>query len=130
MCDKDAIEYMQKLNNVFSVDILTVRPERVRAQLIHKLNDLGIKKGIHYNNAVFVPYDPRDAKIKLYDYDIYVDDNPNLVNATNNDNGKILLLYDQPWNREFVCNHNVIRVHNWKEVYNTIIEVVDMDNGY
>ncbi len=49
------------------------------------------------------------SKATLKDYDVFVDDKPGL--AAQIPSGKILLLYDQPWNRGMPDGLNVKRIH-------------------
>lgn len=51
------------------------------------------------------------SKAELYHYDVFVDDNPHLVDQVKGD--QLLLLYDAPYNQEDVSDiGNVIRVFN------------------
>ena len=124
VCDENCTEYIEELKKRYDIDILTVRPESVRMNLLQKLDSIGIMQGSHYDKVIFVPFDPKDAKISLFNYDIYIDDNPNLIPAINNLNGKLLLLYDKPWNRDVDCGSNTIRVKNWNEIYNVIKDII------
>ncbi|GAG95475.1 unnamed protein product, partial [marine sediment metagenome] len=65
---------------------------------------------------------PYDIKMKQ-NYDVYVDDNPNLVEPIKKLKNRNLLLFDQPWNQNSVCENNVYRVYNWEEVYKKIGEL-------
>ena len=68
---------------------------------------------------------PKDIQSKCMLYQKLTNmavDNPNLVEPIKNKKERRLLLYDQPWNQNSVCKDNVIRVYNWKEVYETISE--------
>jgi uncharacterized HAD superfamily protein len=123
--DMKCADYIQKLkSDGRDIDILTVRVESAREPLIKKLDALGIKQGSHYDNLIFAPFKVKGVKITHYDYDIYIDDNPDLVKFINGESKKILLLYDQPWNRSVICSgKNIYRVMNWHEVYNKVVEI-------
>lgn len=120
--------YLEKMNEYFVVDIVSARPRHSLPALIKKLSSLGIEKNSHYRKIVTVPTHPKDAKIRC-NYDIYLDDNPNLARSLNEKNGKKILLYDQPWNRQIECNKNVYRVKNWKESYERLIKLVATKKG-
>ena len=117
--DKDASEYMRKLNINHDVYILSARTSQYKSQIIEKLNNHNVKLGVHYNELILVHHKPYDQK-QNYKFDVYIDDNPHLAETIEKTKGRYLLLYDQPWNQDFVCKNNIIRVHNWKEVYDTI----------
>ena len=118
--DEAAPEYMEKLNKIHDVYILSARASEYRAQLIEKLNLHGIKKGDQYIDLILLHHKPYASK-QDYNFDVYVDDNPHLANAIRLMKDRYLLLYDQPWNQNFICENNIIRVHNWNEVYEKLV---------
>ena len=116
LTDKEAPKYLQLLDQEHEVDIVSARSFKFKSQLKEKLNQCGIAKGIHYKKLILVDPKPYDLKLQL-NYDIFIDDNPHLVDLIKEKAKSVLLLFDQPWNRESVCNEKTIRVKNWKEVY-------------
>jgi len=116
--DDRAPEYMKKLNSSISNDvyIVSARAAQYRPQIIQKLNFHSIKKDVQYVDLILVHHKPYDLKSNE-NFDVYVDDNPHLAEAIKKMSNRYLLLYDQPWNQNFVCNDNVNRVFNWKQVY-------------
>jgi uncharacterized HAD superfamily protein len=125
--DEKASEYMRKLNINHDVYILSARTSQYKSQIIEKLNFHNIKKGVHYKELILVHHKPYDQK-QNYNFDVYIDDNPHLAETIKNIKERYLLLYDQPWNQDFNCKNNIIRVHNWKEVYDTIISLSKINN--
>ncbi len=117
--DETAPEYMEELNQSHEVFILSARASQYRSQIIEKLNLHGIRKGIQYIKLILVHHKPYASK-QDYKFDIYIDDNPHLANAIKSMKDRYLLLYDQPWNQNFLCSNNIIRVYNWKDVYEKI----------
>jgi uncharacterized HAD superfamily protein len=71
-------------------------------------------KKITYNRLVIVRSDAPKAHL---DYDIFIDDSPIHALSVSRE-GKIALLYNQPWNRKVVTKENLIRVSN----LDTVIE--------
>ena len=120
--DKSAPKYMKNLNTEHDVYILSARTSEYKSQIKEKLDFHNIKKGEHYNELILVHHKPYDQK-KNYKFDIYIDDNPHLAETIKKSKERYLLLYDQPWNQNFICKNNIIRVHNWKEVYETIVSL-------
>ncbi len=120
--DDRAPEYMKKLNNSHEVYVVSARLPKYRAQVIRKLNYHHIKKNEQYIELILLHHKPYDLKLSQ-NFDVYVDDNPNLVEPIKNKKERRLILYDQPWNQNSVCKDNVIRVYNWKEVYEIINEL-------
>jgi len=115
LIDEDAPHILRKLNEAHYLDFVTARNRKFESYLINRLNYLEIRKGIHYRDLIHVKPKPYDAKIAL-DYDILIDDNPNLVKAITTLPNKKLLLFDQPWNQHLGEKTNIIRVHNWKQI--------------
>ena len=117
LIDDNAPQILKELNKKYSIDLVTARNYKYESQLLERLNSLEIKKGVHYENLIHVEPKPYDVKIKL-DYNILIDDNPNLVDSIEGDSKKRILLYDQPWNRQITAKKNVSRVYDWKQIRN------------
>ncbi len=115
LIDKVAPEIMKELRLVYDIDIITSREAYTRKALIERLNSLGIHKGSHYKEIIITPLSPNDVKLS-YEYDLFIDDNPNLATSINKYDDKILLLYNQPWNYSVQNTRNVVRVQNWTEI--------------
>ena len=113
--DKEATEIMHRLNNCHDVYIVTARSPEYRAPIIKKFRFHNIFKGIHYEDLILLHQKPYDIKLSL-DFDVYVDDNPNLVESIKDMADKKLLLYDQPWNQDLILYRNIKRVFNWKDI--------------
>ena len=120
--DEDAPKIMKNLNEFYDVDIVSARIPEYRASITEKLISHDIKEGIQYTELILLHHKPYDIKLKQ-NYDLYVDDNPNLVEPIKLMKNRTLLLYDQPWNQHSVCEYNVHRVHNWEEVEQKIFDL-------
>ena len=103
---------IENINNNYDVDILTARDKEVIDILEEKLAMMGIRKNIHYNKILTTPKTPSHIKIN-YNYDIYIDDNPNLAEHINN---KKLIIFDQPWNQNIKENLAIYRAKNWNDI--------------
>ena len=117
--DNRAPEYMKELNFSHDVYIVSAREPQYRSQIIKKLKSHDVKKKVQYVDLILLRHKPYDLKLSQR-FDVYVDDNPNLVEPIKKKREGYLLLYDQPWNQNSVCIDNVIRVFNWQEVYEII----------
>ena len=115
--------YLNIINKKHHVDIVTARRETDREILIKKLESMGVYKGKQYNELVIVGYEPHTAKADL-DYDVYVDDSPELAKAIIESNTqRIMLLFDQPWNHSMEAIKSGaarrfsdgIRAYDWKD---------------
>lgn len=115
LIDDNAPQILKELNKKYRVDLVTARNFKYESQLIERLNSLEIKKGVHYENLIHVEPKPYDVKIKL-DYNILIDDNPNLVNSIEKFPDKKILLYDQPWNQNYEEKENITRVYDWNQI--------------
>jgi uncharacterized HAD superfamily protein len=120
--DENAPKIMKKLNELYDVDIVSARLPEYRSSIVNKLKSHNIREGIQYVELILLHHKPYDIKMKQ-NYDIYVDDNPNLVEPIKKLENRTLLLFNQPWNQNSVCEKNVYRVFNWEEVYNKIREL-------
>ena len=118
--DPKAPKYIKKLFNKHHIDIVTARKESERGLIEKTLKDIGLIQGIHYANLVITPRLEHSPKIE-YDYDIYIDDNPNLakdVQAIQQFEDRVMLMWVQPWNWMIEGGHGVYRVKSWKDIMN------------
>jgi len=76
------------------------------------LRRLLAENDIPYDNLVHFPKGMRDSKATL-DYDVFIDDNPSL--ATEIPSQRLMVLRDQPWNRDVPERENVKRIKNLME---------------
>lgn len=120
--DEDAPEIMKKLNEAYDVDIVSARIPEYRSSIKKKLDFHNIRENIQYSELILLHHRPYDIKLKQ-SYDLYVDDNPSLVEPIKKLKNRTLLLFDQPWNQDIICENNIYRVHNWKEVHQKIKEL-------
>jgi len=120
--DENAPKIMKKLNERYDLDIVSARLPEYRSSITEKLDTHDIKEGIQYAELILLHHKPYDIKLKQ-NYDLYVDDNPSLVELIKKMEDRTLLLFDQPWNQNSVCEDNVYRVHNWKEVRDKIFDL-------
>jgi hypothetical protein len=117
--DAKAPFYLKNMKDRHSIDIVSARDGKFKKELQMKLKSHGIRKGSHYENLILVESKPYDIKLKL-DYDLFIDDNPNLVEPISQNGDKYLLLYSQPWNQHISTANNVIRVETWDEIFESI----------
>ena len=120
--DENAPKIMKRLYELYDVDIVSARLPEYRSSIVDKLIFHNIREGIQYEELILLHHKPYDIKLKQ-NYDLYIDDNPNLVEPIKKLKDRTLLLYDQPWNRESICENNVYRVHNWDDLYKKIREL-------
>ena len=120
--DENAPKIMKKLNERHDLDIVSARVPEYRDSITNKLDSHNIKEGIQYTEMILLHHKPYDIKLKQ-NYDLYVDDNPNLVESIKMMKNRTLLLFDQPWNQNSVCEDNVHRVYNWEEVEKNIFDL-------
>ena len=114
--DEKIPEILKDLNIIHDVYIVSARMNKYRAPILDKLQHHEIYPEIHYLELILLYHKPYDLKLKQ-DFDVFIDDNPNLVEPIKKMKDRILLLFDQPWNRAVVANKNVIRVKNWNEIH-------------
>ena len=110
--DENIASYLFVLNKVHDVNILTKEMNPV-GTLEEKLRTLSIIKGRHYNEIIRI--EVSDKKVN-YEADIYIDDYPGMAKDMENFPKRVLLFYDQPWNKNYIEGGNVIRVSDWQEI--------------
>ena len=113
--DEKIPEILKDLNTKHDVYIVSARMNEYREPVLEKLRHHEIYPEIHYLELILLYHKPYDLKLKQ-DFDVFVDDNPNLVEPIKNMKNRVLLLFDQPWNQDVKLNKNVIRVRNWTEI--------------
>jgi len=111
--------HLENISKGNEIVIITAEANPV-GTLEEKLRSFKIYKGVHYKEIITV--NPTESKLK-YDADLYIDDNPNMAEEMINFPDKILLLYDQVWNKNFKTKglENVWRVCSWDEIELAII---------
>ncbi len=119
LIDEDIPRILELLNQTWSVDIVTAREKENRENLVEILKYHGIVKTIHYRELIMVEKTPPDSKLK-HEHDIFIDDNPYLIDAMLDYPEKYLLLFNQPWNQTDIRAKNIIRIFSWKEVIEII----------
>ncbi|MFX1297008.1 MAG: hypothetical protein ACFFD2_19420 [Promethearchaeota archaeon] len=120
--DIKASSIMKELNKIHEVYIVSARQPKYRNPILKKLRSHNIRKNIQYKELILLHPKPYDIKLKQ-DFEIYIDDNPNLVDPIKELKGRILLLYDQPWNQDVNVEGNINRVFNWKDIFQFIINL-------
>ncbi|MFX1344240.1 MAG: hypothetical protein ACFFBC_08510 [Promethearchaeota archaeon] len=115
LIDKKIPTLLKKINKNHHVDILSARNSNYKAQLKAQLQIHNIVKRISYNDIILVNEKPFDLKLQ-HQYDIYIDDNPNLVDPIKKMRDKTLFLFNQPWNKDSICEFNVISIENWQHL--------------
>jgi len=103
LVDPDAVTVLQKLSKYHRIDIVTCRDKNLmRGTAIW----LALKR-IPYDNLVILP--PKCDKSQLKDYDVIIDDNPELVKDPR------LILFVRPWNEHVA--RGVRRIYSFKDLY-------------
>jgi len=114
--EKDAVEVSCTLKEYdHEIYILTAkRTDRFKPFIKRALD----KNGFVYDDIIIV----RDHvdKYKRLDFDVYIDDHPEMSDFGMKYNKKVLL-YNRPWNEYKKFNWPVIRVYNMKDVLGCIL---------
>ena len=102
-------EKVSKLRSLGSVDVVTARPRETEKYVLNWLEH----RKIIYDNYVWI----RSSRMKpKLDYDVFIDDSPLLADGCIL-RRKLLLLYDQPWNRRVPEHQYVRRIKGLNEAY-------------
>lgn len=60
----------------------------------------------------------------VLDYDVYIDDAPDLMPLVSETPMRWAILYDRPWNRNVPKMRNVLRAESWKQVPKLLEQIV------
>lgn len=124
--DYNISSYLFILNKVHDVNILAKEMNPV-GTLEEKLRTLGIIKDRHYSKIIKI--EVSDKKVN-YEADIYIDDNPCMAKDMERFPKRVLLLYNQPWNKNYKESGNVIRVFGWEEILGFIDRIEYTKRNY
>jgi len=110
--------YLYFLNKVHDVSIVTKEQNTVK-MLEDKLITLDIYKGREYNELIKLPVSGNKLDLP---FNVYIDDYPGMAKKMGEFPGKVLLYYNQPWNRKNTYPEfgNVRRVNGWNDVLSFI----------
>jgi len=104
------------IKDFFSISFVTHGMYNI-VDIEKKLGKHGIYPGVIYDKVIV---DDRIQPKARLDFDYFIDDNPNMVADIRNYPNKILLLFDQPWNRDIEVKYapyqNVVRVKDWDDI--------------
>ncbi len=115
--EEDMAEDVDNLSRYGDVDIVTQRPAKT-VSYVKKWLD---KHGVKYRRFTWVP--PRKSKSE-YSYDVYIDDSPRLAEELQQQ-GRLMLLYNQPWNSEVRCSSVIKRVNSLDECADQLEKLVN-----
>lgn len=119
--DENLKHYLFLLMGEHEVKILTKEQNPIEV-IKKKLESFNIREGFEYLEVIKLEI--KDKKVN-YDFDIYIDDCPLMIEDIKEHPDKILLLFDQPWNRYCEETENVFKVRNWKDVMERIGEITN-----
>ncbi|MEM1942824.1 MAG: hypothetical protein QXO30_03620 [Candidatus Caldarchaeum sp.] len=105
--EDDIAEDVMSLARHGVVDVLTQRP----AETINHVKLWLKHHGVVYRSFTWVPL--KSTKLSFF-YDVYIDDSPRLAEQFPH-SSRVLLLYDQPWNRDVRTRNNIMRVSSLDE---------------
>jgi len=111
---EDASEFLNKLNELHNTYFVTARTTDL-TMLTHRYLR---KNGIGYDELFVLGSHYKVDKAIELNCDVFIEDNYNNAIQLSNAGFKVLLL-DTNYNRKPI-NHNIIRVNNWKEIYEII----------
>lgn len=110
--------YLYFLNKVHDVTVVTKEQNPIGI-MEDKLRTLDIVKGREYDKIIKLPVSGNKLDLP---FNVYIDDYPGMAKKMHQYPGKLLLFYDQPWNRKntYPCVGNVLRVKGWKDILSFI----------
>lgn len=116
--EPDLARKVSKLQVLGKIDIVTGRSR----QTIDSAKSWLKHHQIPYNQFVRVP-GMRD-KVHL-DYDVYIDDAPELMPLISRSVGKRGILYARPWNRDVPELQGVVKIKSWSQIPRAIRRITE-----
>jgi 5'(3')-deoxyribonucleotidase len=105
-----------RLQEFGSIDIVTGRSP----QTVAPANAWLKEQGINFN--AFVRTNSGREKTKL-DYDVFIDDSPEIMSLLSSTPNKYGIVYTQPWNRDAPSMPKVFRVDRWNQIPSVLRKV-------
>jgi hypothetical protein len=130
--DGDVVDVLEVLSMVYDTDIVTCNGEEVVSQMWDWFN---IYSSSEQMDVFLEQLDIRtigrvDVNNKLdLEYDLYIDDSPNLINDIPDHPESLVLVMNAPWNEPEALDidlddyANAVRVRSWEEVYDIVTGV-------
>lgn len=118
LIDEKIPDYLEEMNREFDVNLVTLKLDSKKEELLEALTNKGIYEGTHYNKLVIHPYDVPHVKGTL-NYDVFVDDSAKLAKSFPIP-GKLMLLFTAPGNNLITNIAGVKRINTWKEILSSL----------
>ena len=115
-------EKVSHLSEFGKVDIVTGRsPETVAPA-----NSWLKKQGIRFNSFVRTANGKDKARLN---YDVFIDDSPELMSHLSSSSSRHGILYTQPWNRKSPIMPRICRANSWNQVPGMVRKIVNAKAG-
>ena len=108
--EQDLAQKVERIREFGIVDIVTGRSPATVGPAKHWLD----RTGIQYHSFVRT-YNTTDGKTRL-NYDVYIDDNAELMTLLASRTRGAGILYLQPWNKNAAALPRIYRARNWDEI--------------
>jgi hypothetical protein len=120
--EKHIAEKVGRLLEFGKVDIVTGRS----LETVASANSWLKEHGIRFNS--FVRTETLKDKAKL-NYDVFIDDSPELMSQLSSGASRHGILYTQPWNREAPIMPRISRVDSWNQIPGVVRKIVNAKTG-
>jgi len=120
--EEHMVEKVSRLLEFGKVDIVTGRS----LETVAAANSWLEEQGIRFNT--FVRTEDVKGKAKL-NYDVFIDDSPELMSQLSLGSSRHGILYTQPWNRESPIMPRISRVNSWNEIPGVVRKIVYARTG-
>jgi len=107
---------VERLRDICNVDIVTGRSPHTVAPA---------KSWLKYHRIAFNSFVRTNSgmdKLNL-NYEIYIDDSPDLMSALTHKHDKRGIIYTQPWNQKISIPKGVYRVDSWNEIPKKVLDI-------
>jgi len=120
--ENELADKVGRLQNFSKVDIVTARSPQTVASAKSWLH----AQRIRFNS--FVRTNSGMDKINL-DYDVFIDDSPDVMAALSLRPNRHGIIYSQPWNKAVPVNRGIYRVESWNEIPEIVLGILSAEQS-
>jgi uncharacterized HAD superfamily protein len=124
--EQNAVQVFNWLSDLHPMYIISRREHYLYNHTVQTLNRLGFRSYrlilFHENDDSSVPhYKDKYEIINKYGIELYIEDNPSMIENIYKHTDAECLIYDKPWNQGLLDNERRRRVYSWIEIRNYIL---------
>jgi uncharacterized HAD superfamily protein len=124
--EPNAVKIFNWISDLFPTFIVSRREHYLYDHTLKVLDKLGFSayRLITFHdrdNGSKPKYKDKDEIVNKYGIELFVEDRPSTIRNIYNNTGSEILIYDKPWNKIFMDDSRIRRVHSWTEIREYIL---------